>query len=76
MDTRILGLSATPIKGGSCDMLVQEALRAAEEIEGVKTEFITLAEKKIAACEHCQYCVNNQTYCRIQDDAQAVWGKD
>jgi len=73
MSIKILGISGTPVKDGNCDKLVQVALRAAEEIEDVETEFVTLAGKKIAVCEHCQHCINNRTYCRIQDDAQAIW---
>lgn len=69
----ILGLSASPVLGGNCDKLVKLALQSAAEIEGVETEFITLADKKIAVCQHCQYCMINQTYCRIQDDAQPIW---
>src|SRR4030042_1606655 len=52
---------------------ILRTMKTAEEIEGVETEFITMAGKKIAVCEHCQYCMNNKTYCRIQDDAQAIW---
>lgn len=55
--------------------MVQEALLAAKEIEGVETDFVTLAGKEIAVCDHCQYCIKNQTYCQIQDDAQAIWEK-
>jgi len=69
----ILGLSGSPVLDGNCDKLVKLALQAAEEIEGVETEFITLANKRIAVCQHCQYCMNNRTYCRIQDDAQPIW---
>lgn len=71
----ILGLSASPVLNGNCDKLVKLSLQSANEIEGVETEFITLAGKKIAVCEHCQYCINNKTYCRIQDDAQAIWDR-
>jgi multimeric flavodoxin WrbA len=73
MRVNILGISGTPVKEGNCDKLVQAALYAAEEIEDVETEFVSLAGKKIAVCEHCQYCINSRTYCRIQDDAQSIW---
>jgi multimeric flavodoxin WrbA len=73
MCINILGISGTPVKEGNCDKLVQVALKAAEEIDDVKTEFVTLAGKKIALCEHCQHCISNRTYCRIQDDAQPIW---
>ena len=73
MRVKILGISGTPIKDGSCDQLVKEALKAAEELEDVETEFITLADKKIAMCEHCQYCIEHKTECKIQDDAQMIY---
>ena len=75
MKVKILGISGTVVKDGNCDKLVQKSLEAAEEIEDVETEFLTLAGLKIALCEHCQYCINNKTGCKIQDDAQMVFQK-
>lgn len=75
MDVKILGISATPVKGGNCDKLLNVALQAAEEIDHVKTEFVTLADKKIAMCVHCQFCIENRTDCKIKDDAQAIFQK-
>lgn len=72
---RILGISGTPVLGGNCDKLVQESLNAAEKIGNVETEFVTLADKKIAMCTHCQYCVKNRTDCKIKDDAQIIYEK-
>ncbi len=75
MRVQVLGISGTPVKDGNCDKLVQASLQAAEEIEGVETEFITLADKKIAMCQHCQYCIENSTDCKIKDDAQPIFEK-
>ena len=76
---RILGISGTPIKGGNCDTLVQEALKAAAEVGkvvgGVETGFITLADKKIAMCQHCQWCIENRQPCKIKDDFQMISDK-
>lgn len=72
---RILGISGTPVKDGNCDKLVQESLKAAEEVGNVDTDFITLADKSIAMCQHCQYCIQNKTACKIQDDAQMIYEK-
>jgi len=72
---KILGISGTPIKDGNCDKLVQTALKAAAGIPGVETEFITLADKKIAECTHCQWCVKNKARCKIKDDVHAVHDK-
>lgn len=70
---KILAVSGTHIKGGNCDKLVQEALKAAAELEGVETEFVTLADKEIATCKHCQYCIENRTSCQIKDDAHMIF---
>lgn len=71
---RILGISGTVVKDGNCDKLVQEALKAAAELENVETEFVTLADKKVAMCQHCQWCIEHRQPCRVQDDAQMIYG--
>jgi len=73
MSVKILGISGTTVLDGNCDKLVKHALTSAEEVGEVETEFIALAGKKIAVCDHCQYCVENQTYCKIEDDANPIW---
>jgi multimeric flavodoxin WrbA len=72
---KIVGISGTPIKDGNCDKLVQAALAAAGEIEGIETEFITLADKEIGACSHCQWCIENRARCKVKDDVHAVHDK-
>ena len=44
---KIVGISATEIKGGNCDKTMEEALKTAQSFDHVETEFITLAEKEI-----------------------------
>ena len=75
MRTVILGISGSPIKDGNSDTLVQEALRMAAQVEGVETDFVSLADKDIAMCTHCQYCIQNRSKCKIEDDAQRIWEK-
>lgn len=72
---RILGISGSPIKDGNCDSLIKEALRMAKEYEGVETEFITLADKNISACQHCQWCIENRAPCKVEDDLPEVVDK-
>ena len=57
---------------GNCDRLVQKALEAAREIEGVETEFISLADKRIAACTNCQWCIEDRSRCKVKDDVHEV----
>lgn len=80
MEVYILGISGTVIKGGNCDTVVQEVLKSAKEMESpelgkVKTEFITLADKEIAMCKHCQWCIENRAPCQYKDDAQMIYEK-
>ena len=72
---KVLGISATPIKDGNCDTLVRETLKACAELGDVETEFVTLAGKKIATCEHCQWCIENMAPCKIKDDALIIYDK-
>ena len=72
---RILGISGTVVKDGNCDKLLQEALKAAAEVGDVETEFITLADKEIAMCKHCQWCIENYAPCKIMDDAHMVFDR-
>jgi len=72
---KIVGISGTPIKDGNCDKLVQAALEAAGEIDGIETEFISLADKEIGACMHCQWCIENRARCKVKDDVHEVHDK-
>lgn len=69
---KILGISATGIKDGNCDTVMQDALKTAASLGQVETEFITLADKKIRTCDHCQWCVVNMKPCKYKDD-DASW---
>lgn len=75
VNIKVLGISGTPVKGGNCDIMVQEALKSAAELGGVETEFITLADKSIALCQHCQWCIENRAPCKIKDDAHPIFDK-
>lgn len=69
---KILGISATGIKDGNCDTAMREALKEAERLGGVETEFVTLAGKNIRTCDHCQWCVENMKPCKYEDDATLI----
>ena len=68
MKVNIVGISGSPRKG-STRYCVQEALKAASEIEGVETRFIDLRAKKIHYCIHCDCCIKEHvTHCPAFDD--------
>ncbi len=79
VDIKILGLSATPVKDGNCDTFVRESLKAAAEMSGglgkVETDFISLADKKIAMCVNCQWCIKNKKPCKVKDDSQEIYDR-
>ena len=66
---KILGISGSPRKGKNTDFLVKKALDAAGKIEGVETEFVSLADYKIAPCDGCNHCLK-EARCPIEDDMQ------
>ena len=66
---RIVGISASAIKSGNCDKVMEEALKTAESFDHVQTEFITLAEKDIMTCKHCQWCIEQRKPCKYKDDS-------
>ena len=57
---KILGIAASP-RHGNTEIMVKEALRAAEELPDVECEFITLAGKKIAPCDADYLCFSKAT---------------
>ncbi|HEY3315335.1 MAG TPA: flavodoxin family protein [Bacillota bacterium] len=74
---KILGISGSPRKSGT-EYMVQECLKAAEEIPGVTTEFITLRGKRIGFCLHCDRCIReDKLWCPAneKDDLKEIYPK-
>ena len=72
---KIVGISATAIKSGNCDKVMEEALKTARSFDHVQTEFITLAEKEIMTCKHCQWCIEQRKPCKYEDDSTWILKK-
>jgi len=68
---KILGIVCSPRKGGNSEILVREALGAAEQA-GAETKIILVADSKIAPCDACDACLKDGV-CRIKDDMQMVY---
>jgi multimeric flavodoxin WrbA len=66
---RILGVSGSPRKSVT-EYCVKEALRAAEEYEGIQTDFFTVRGLDFGFCIHCDRCLKeNKIDCvRHNDD--------
>jgi len=69
---KIVGISATGIKDGNCDKVMEDALKTAASFDDVDTEMITLADKDIMVCKHCQWCIENRKPCKYKDDANWI----
>jgi len=72
---KIIGISATGIIDGNCDKIMKVALETAAGFDHVETEFITLADKEIMTCKHCQWCIENAKPCKYEDDATWILQK-
>jgi multimeric flavodoxin WrbA len=62
----VVGIVGSPRVGGNTEQLTQEALRIVSE-EGIDTELVRLAEKKILPCTVCGVCEDAET-CSLDDD--------
>ncbi len=75
MDIKILGLVGSPRKGGNTEVMVSTALEAARGYDGIRTELISLAGRKIHPCQGCSYCWFHEGVCKIKDDAEGLLQK-
>lgn len=63
----LLGISGSP-RIAATDFIVKTALKYAEEKYQIRTDYFTVAGKKIEFCNHCDYCIRNKTGCIFKDD--------
>ncbi len=67
---RILGLSGSPRKGATLNILENALSEVAGE--DIETEIISLRGKKIAPCNGCGSCRKNKSWCIFKDDMQSL----
>jgi multimeric flavodoxin WrbA len=73
---KIVGLSGSRIKEGNVEAYLAESLNHAREQKDVETELISLADKRIEPCLHCNWCLKNQTPekpCAQEDDMFGIY---
>lgn len=70
---KILGISASPRKGGNTDIVINEVLNSAKD-EGAEVEFLTLAGKEINSCVACDNCKKTGK-CVYDDDVLPILEK-
>ena len=73
---KLLGISGSRVKDGNTIALLEASLGYAREHHSVEVESVSLAGMNIAACNHCNWCIRNQTvdqYCTQDDDMSAIY---
>src|SRR4030042_3949525 len=73
---KLLGL-ACGRKMGNCEIILKEALMAAEEL-GAEVEIVRMLDLDIKPCIHCLKCPRREEgieACVIKDDAPFLWNK-
>jgi multimeric flavodoxin WrbA len=73
MALKVIGISASPRRNGNSDLLLRQALAGAESA-GAQTEYLRLADFKIAPCIECNSCYKTGT-CVIKDDYHTISAK-
>jgi multimeric flavodoxin WrbA len=69
---KIVGICGSPREGAS-EFLLKKALNELEMEECFETELITVKDKSISPCRHCNNCVRTKGKCAIQDDMKEVY---
>ena len=70
---KILAVSGSPRKDGNTVILLNEALKGAQQ-EGAETELCSVSGKTIASCDACISC-RKTGRCHINDDMQELYSK-
>jgi len=70
---KVVGVVGSARPGGNTEILTQIALEEIEK-QGLETELISLAGKKIEPCDGCRSC-SKTGKCHIKDDFESVFTK-
>jgi multimeric flavodoxin WrbA len=69
-EVKVLGISFSP-RHGNTEVQIRETLKAAEELDGVTTEFYNIVGRKLEPCDSCYRCfqkANVEHPCPAYDD--------
>ena len=69
---KIVGICGSP-REGATDFLLKKALNELEKEESFETRFITVKDKSISPCTHCNGCVETKGKCSISDDMDEIY---
>jgi multimeric flavodoxin WrbA len=70
---KVVGIVGSARREGNTEILVRLALEEIEK-EGLETELISLAEKKVKPCDACRTC-SSTGKCHIKDDFDSIFVK-
>lgn len=69
---KILGICGSP-RDGATSFLLRQALEELEKEDSFETRFITVKDRKISGCTHCNECVDKKGECSIKDDMDEIY---
>lgn len=73
---QIVAIAGSPVKGGNVEAFLKDALRVNAGDPEVQTEVFNLSGLQIAGCQHCNWCLKNQTpekFCAISDGMDEIY---
>lgn len=68
---KVVGIVGSPRIRGNTEQLTEEALRIVQE-QGIDTQLVRLAEKKILPCTACGAC-EGEEICTLDDDLLSLY---
>ena len=69
---KILGICGSPREGAS-EYLLKRALNELEKEDSFETTFISVKDKDISPCTHCNECTETMGKCSISDDMDEIY---
>jgi multimeric flavodoxin WrbA len=59
-EVRILGICGSPVSEGNVAILLEQALRSQDDQPGVNYRTISLGNREVGDCIHCNWCLSKQ----------------
>lgn len=69
---KIVGICGSPREGAS-EYLLNRALNELEKEDSFETTFISVKDKSISPCTHCNECTETKGKCSISDDMDEIY---
>ena len=69
---KVLGICGSP-REGATEFLLKKALKDLECEESFETKFITVRDRDISPCTHCNACAESKGKCSISDGMDEIY---